>query len=239
VSYCSVLMRARGQIDRTNRMTAINSHLSQPVVSRGPAVIAGATTTIALHGRGRDPNDILGVWQRIGRSDLACLAPAAEGGTWYPASFLANITDNEPRLSFALERIDTLVHELGTRGVHREHIVLAGFSQGACLLSEYVLRNPTKYAALLIFTGGAIGPEGTKWSVNGSFDDTPVLIGGSVQDAFVPLSRMQETARILRTHGANVTELYYGGTAHYVSDDEIHLARRVLEKRWSPDLKLA
>jgi predicted esterase len=211
-------------------MLATNPHLAQPVVWRGGPPRPGATTMIALHGRGRSPADILDVWMSIGRDDLTCLAPAADGGTWYPARFLESLARNEPRLGFALERVEALVRELVGQGIEREHIVLMGFSQGACIVSEYALRNPARYGALLIFTGSAIGPEGTPWVVNGSFDGTPALLGGSAQDSQVPLARMQQTAGLLRAHGADVTELYYSGEGHYVSGDEIHLARQMLAR---------
>jgi len=54
---------------------------------------------------------------------------------------------NEPDLSSALGIVDTLVNEAREKGFSDQQIVFGGFSQGACLASEYVARNATKYAA--------------------------------------------------------------------------------------------
>jgi len=47
---------------------------------------------------------------------------------------------NEPSLTWALERIDQLVAQLEAEGFARDQIFLLGFSQGACLLAEYLSR---------------------------------------------------------------------------------------------------
>lgn len=206
-----------------------NPHLARPVVQWGRPLSSARVATIAVHGRDRDPEDILGVCRRIGRADFAHVAPAAAEGSWYPLGFMMNVTENEPWISHTLERIDRLVGELAAGGFTHDRIVLLGFSQGACSVAEYALRNPRRYGALLVFTGGGLGPPGTRWNAPGDFAGTPVLVSGSEEDAWVPASRMRETAAALRTKGATVTELYYAGRDHVVNDDEIAAARKLLE----------
>src|SRR5882757_2873882 len=93
---------------------------------------------ILVHGRGSSPHDIAGLADVIPGGGLAFLAPAATGGTWYPQRFLAPLERNEPWLSSALNVIDQLVAEALAAGIASERIGLAGFSQGACLVLEYV-----------------------------------------------------------------------------------------------------
>lgn len=205
-----------------------NPHLTQPVVAWGRPLAAAQSAVIALHGRSHHPGDIQAVCARIGLDDFACLAPTAPDNSWYPQVFAAPLEANEPKLSQSLECLDTLVREIGAAGIGRQRIVLLGFSQGACLIAEYALRHPGRYGALVVFTGSAIGPEGTQWNYPGGFAGTPVLVSGGTEDPWIPAHRMRETAALLRGRGARVEEHYYAGAEHVVNDDEIALARTLL-----------
>jgi predicted esterase len=107
--------------------------------------------------------------------------------------------------------------------------VLAGFSQGACLTAEFAIRHPSRFGGVLVFTGGAIGPPGTIWNDQGSFDGTPIFIGCSDRDAHVPEARARETADHCRRLGAEVTLRIYPGMGHVVNEDEIAFARQTLD----------
>ena len=77
--------------------------------------------------------------------------------------------------------------------------------------------------------GGAIGPAGTTWDYGGRFDNTPVFLGCSDQDAHVPESRVRETADVFARMGAEVTLRIYPGMGHLVNDDEITYAQSLLD----------
>ena len=47
------------------------------------------------------------------------------------------------------------------------HLAIVGFSQGACIASEYVLRHPGCCSVLVMFTGGLIGYDIRRWLVSG------------------------------------------------------------------------
>lgn len=181
-----------------------------------------------IHGRGRDTDDILGVARRLDLADVACLAPAAFENSWYPNRFMEPIGKNQPRLNQALERVDTLVDDLLGRKFTSDRIVLLGFSQGACLVSEYAVRHARRYGAVIAFTGGLIGPAGTQWDFPGDFAGTPVFLGSSDIDEWVPESRVQETAGVMQRMGAAVELKIYKGMEHVVNDDEIDKARRMI-----------
>src|SRR4051812_48936374 len=83
------------------------------------------------------------------------VAPAADGGTWYPHRFWDPIDKNEPFLSQALAACDAAVEEARDGGrVGCDNLAIVGFSQGACIASEYVLRHPGCCRVLVMFTGG-------------------------------------------------------------------------------------
>ena len=73
--------------------------------------------------------------------ELAYLAPQAAGNTWYPYSFLTPIEQNEPGISFGLQAIAEMLAQVEAAGIAAEKTIIGGFSQGACLVSEFVARN--------------------------------------------------------------------------------------------------
>ena len=208
-------------------------HEGQPVAEAGVALGQAPAAVIMVHGRNAAPANILDLAARFARPHLTYLAPAAAGGTWYPFSFMADIASNEPGISSGIAVLDALVTRVENAGIPKSRIVLAGFSQGACLTSEFAIRHPARYGGVLVFTGGAIGPPGTTWDPprgsGAKFDGTPVFIGSSDRDAHVPESRARETADVFSRLGADVTLRIYPGMGHVVNDDEIAFAQDLLD----------
>ena len=185
---------------------------------------------IMVHGRGAGPEDILSLAPAIGRPRVACIAPSAAGGTWYPFSFLAPRAQNEPGLSSALDVLESLVVDLMARGIPSQRIVLLGFSQGACLAAEFSIRHPRRYGGLLVLSGGLIGPPGTSWSdVTGPLDGMPVFLGCSDVDGHIPKERVIESEAEFRRLGAHVKRTLYPGMGHLVNADEIAEVQAVLD----------
>src|ERR1700743_3078344 len=166
-----------------------NPHETQGIVSIGTPLADAAGVLILLHGRGGTAEDILGLGEAIAPEKWAMLAPQAAGNSWYPFSFLAPREQNEPYLTSALGRVQAAVDTALAAGVATEKIAIAGFSQGACLATEFVGRNTRRYAALLAFTGGLIGPPGAPIKLTGDLAGTPVLLSSGDPDPRVPWAR--------------------------------------------------
>ncbi len=206
----------------------MNAHLEQRVEHFGTPLEAATLAAIVVHGRAQSPE-----WMRehlvdrLDASGVAFVAPEAADNTWYPGGFMQDFDVNEPSLTWALERIDQLVTQLVAAGVGRERIVLLGFSQGACLLAEYLSRHPARYGGVAILTGGLIGPPGTTWD-GGSLAGTPVVLATSDVDDWVPLARTEETRDVFAARGAEVTWRVYEGMEHIINDDEVRLVGDLL-----------
>ena len=140
---------------------------------------------------------------------------------------MADIASNEPGLSSGLEVLRLLVARVEQAGVPRHRIVLLGFSQGACLTTEFAVRHAARYGGVAVYSGGAIGPPGTRWDESGQFEGTPIFFGCSDRDAHVPEPRVTESAELCARMGAAVTKRIYPGMGHLINDDEI---------RWTQDL---
>lgn len=183
---------------------------------------------ILLHGRGDSAQGILDLARVLPKENMAYLAPQAAGHSWYPYGFMADIEQNEPYLSSALALIETTVQSVVDAGIPTEKLIIGGFSQGACLSSEFIARHPAKYGGLLAFSGGLIGPAGQLPDYAGNLQETPVFMGCSDVDAHIPLARVEETAEILTNLGANVTKWIFPGMGHTINSDEIKEAQGIL-----------
>jgi phospholipase/carboxylesterase len=209
-------------------------HREQPVLTSGRKLSEAAGAVILIHGRGASAEDILGLGREFDHPELAYLAPEAAGNTWYPYSFLAPIQDNEPWLTSALHKVGKMVEDVVNAGIAREKIVIGGFSQGACLASEFVARSAGRFGGLIAFSGGLIGPPGSEFRYAGKLDGTPALFGSGDADAHVPWHRVEESASILAAMGADVLLKRYRGMPHSINGPEIEEARRLLAKVFNP-----
>jgi predicted esterase len=182
---------------------------------------------ILAHGRGATPESILSLAAEL-PDDLgfAFVAPGASASShhprsWYPQSFLAPIEANEPGLSSALAAIGSAVEELGEHGISPSHTILLGFSQGACLVSEFAARNARRWGAVVALTGGLIGDKKAPRDYDGSFEGTPIFLGCSDVDPHVPLWRVNETETVLARMGAEIEKRVYPGLPHTIVRDEL------------------
>lgn len=205
-------------------------HQGQPVITSGRSLENAETAMILVHRRGGRPTDILRLAAEFHRPDMAYLAPQAGGHTWYPYSFLAPIPQNEPGISSGMQVLADLVADIEATGIFAEKIVIGGFSQGACLATEFVARNTRRYGGVFAFSGGLIGPAGTPRDYAGSLNDTPVFIGCSDIDFHIPLARVHETTNVLRDLGGDVEERIYPGMGHTWNQDEIRYVSAMLTR---------
>ena len=206
-------------------------HAGQRVMHAGAPLDTARAVMIMVHGRNAAPENILELTDVLDRPEFAYVGPAAAGGTWYPYSFMAPREQNEPGISSGLAVIESLVTTLLARGFATERIMLLGFSQGACLTSEFSIRHPRRYGGVMALSGGLIGPPGTTWDdVTTSLDGTPVFLGCSDVDPHIPAERVRESEAVFRRLGAAVTRKLYPGMGHIVSGDEIENVQRVMDE---------
>lgn len=203
-------------------------HQGQPVATAGKPLVQAKAAMILVHGRGASADSILDLAQELHHPDYAYLAPQAAGNTWYPFSFLAPIPQNEPGISSGLQAIAELVARAEAADMPAEKIVLAGFSQGACLASEFMARQPRPFGGLLAFSGGVIGPPGTIRNYEGNLAGMPIFIGCSDRDPHFPLQRVEETAVVFESLGARVNKQIYPNMGHTIIQDEFDQAKLIV-----------
>ncbi|HEX5581910.1 MAG TPA: alpha/beta hydrolase [Gemmatimonadaceae bacterium] len=193
-------------------------HGGQPVRTAGTPLARARAAMVMVHGRGATAESILELAPFLATEGVAFLAPQAGGGQWYPYGFMAPIERNEPGVSSGMRAIARVLDDVQAAGIPPERTLLLGFSQGACLATEFAARHARRYGGVACLSGGLIGPDGT-----------PVFLGCSDVDAHIPEPRVRESAEVLRRMGGEVTMRIYPGMAHTINDDEIDEVRRMVE----------
>lgn len=207
-------------------MSLADPHARMPVLTAGAPLAEAHAAVVLVHGRGGSAEDILGFAEVLAQPGVTFLAPQAADDTWYPQRFLAPLAANEPWLSSALARLSGLRESITAAGVADERLLWFGFSQGACLASEFVARNPRRWGGLVAAVGGRIGPPGTPFSDPGDLDRTPVYLGCGDPDPHIPWSRVEESAAAFTRQNAELTLRRYPGFAHAVHPDAVRFAER-------------
>ncbi|MDQ4076846.1 MAG: alpha/beta hydrolase [Chloroflexota bacterium] len=203
-------------------------HQGQPIRVAGVPLEEAEAAAILVHGRGATAQSILTLVPEIAQEGFVYLAPQAANNTWYPNSFLAPIPTNEPGISSGIARLASLVEQAETAGIPAKRVMLIGFSQGACLTTEFVARHARRYGGAAGLSGGLIGPEGTPRDYDGSLDGTPIFLGCSDRDPHIPAKRVRHTQEVLERLGGNVTMRLYPNMAHTINRDEIEQIRTMM-----------
>lgn len=201
---------------------------TENITTGGKDISEAKKVLILVHGRGGNAQDILSLANNLNTVDFALFAPQATNNTWYPYSFLAPPTQNEPGLSSALDNLYRLLEYIKGKGIASENIYFGGFSQGACLTAEFVTRNAEKFGGVVLFTGGLIGDRIYSENYNGNFNGTPIFIGSGNPDAHVPVERVQETQKIMASMNAKVSVAIYNDRPHTISQEEIEKANQLI-----------
>jgi phospholipase/carboxylesterase len=195
------------------------------ILEKGKPLGQAAKALVLLHGRGGSAQDIITLANEFCDDTFYIAAPQATHRTWYPYSFMAPESANEPWISSAVATVKQLIDEI-TQHIPTDKIYLMGFSQGACLTLEVATRYALPYAGVVAFTGGLIGETLVKERYQGDFAGTRVFIGNSDHDPHVPQSRSEDSQLIMEALGAQVQLKIYPNMPHTIIQDEVSEVRK-------------
>jgi phospholipase/carboxylesterase len=183
---------------------------------------------LLIHGRGATADSILGLSSYLNLTDYAILAPQANHNSWYPFGFMASDEGNQVALKESLDTIQNVFSDILEAGISASQIILMGFSQGACLSLEFAARHAQKFGGVVAFTGGLIGEKLDPEKYSGDFQGTPIFIGSSNRDFHVPAQRINDSADLLNSMGAEVTVKLFDDPDHTVRAEEINWVKQKL-----------
>ena len=208
-----------------------NPHQQEQIFFAGAAPQDAHSALILIHGRGASAMDILGLAHEAGVPGVWAIAPQAANATWYHNRCNTPVAGNEPWLTWALARVGEMVALARGEGVPDERIVIAGFSQGACLALEWLARTGTKIGGVLGFSGGLIENGNLPREYESDLLGSHVFVGCSDADFHIPLERVERSAELLGALGAEVEKRIYPGMGHTINRDEIDYLRQFLTRQ--------
>lgn len=194
----------------------------------GPTGPAAKALCVFVHGRGQTPEDMEAhVVARLGVDDIAFVLPRAPKGAWYQARAVDPLTPvARAELATALDHLAAAV--AAARAAYPGlPLLLAGFSQGACLAIEYVSAGLPAPDALAALTGCRVGvaadgrPEAAPRGL-------PVYLSGADADPWIPAAAAGDAIGSLGGQGTVVRADLFPGRPHEVSDAEIAMLRGML-----------
>lgn len=185
-----------------------------------------------VHGRTQSPEFLVELAGRIGLDGILWTLPAAAGNSWYPGKFMEPHCANQPHLADALQTVETQLGSLlQARDEGGPPVVVFGFSQGACLLAEYLLRNEPRVDGAVLHTGGYLGPgRFSDARGGGGLSQVSVELFCADQDPWVPLHRAKETAEEFEQIAASTTLTVYRDSEHHINNDAVRRIRTYLRR---------
>jgi maleylacetate reductase len=205
--------------------------LGELAATNGIALDGARAVVVALHGRSATAESIYTRALDITERDPAVviIAPQAFENSWYDGRYY----ESRAALGEALERAASDVSRVldaVTAKVPAEHVVLMGFSQGACLAAEVFTRRSTRLGGLCAFSGAIIGEPGDDRPPADAVRGTPVLLGASDGDPWVTRQDIERTGALFERAGAAVTTRFVPGNVHAIHDVHRDEARKIIER---------
>jgi phospholipase/carboxylesterase len=193
----------------------------------GATADAARAVCVFLHGRGQTPEEMFAtVLSRVAAPGVRFVLPRAPGGAWYDAKAVAPMNEaTGVQLDAALEAVGAAID--GARAASpRVPLILAGFSQGACLTLEWLMRRGGVDAAAML-TGCRAGAPAEDLP-RGDLHGLPVYASCGDADPWIPLWAFQKAVGEMATSGARVRAEILPGRPHLVSDAECTEVSRFL-----------
>jgi predicted esterase len=115
---------------------------------------------------------------------------------------------------------------LHKKGFTDEQIVLFGHSQGGNLLLEYFMTKPRTFKAVIALRSCLIGKTIAGRPLAKNVPSVPVVLCGGRRDTFIPTQKIEQTAAVIETAGANVIRRNYEA-AHGITRNELIEIRKM------------
>jgi phospholipase/carboxylesterase len=139
---------------------------------------------------------------------------------WYDITALASPGgENAQQVLESAKAVGALVAREATRGVPPEHVVVAGFSQGAAVALHVGTRYPDRLAGIMVLSGYEVRAATREAEASPANRRTPMLFCHGTEDEVVPLAGGR-AAYEAHAAGREAQWREYP-VAHQVSEEEI------------------
>ena len=208
-------------------------HETRFPASHSPTADSDYPTILALHGRGSNEHDLIGLAPYLPQ-DFLWISPRGTF-TLGPNSFewfqITQIGKPDPvRLAYALNTIDSFIDEIiANYPVDTNKLYLLGFSQGSIVSMSYTLSKPKRVAGVIAQSGYIPHESGLQIDETG-IKNKPFLVTHGIQDPLLPVGWARRSRDILQNLETDV-EYYEFNMGHQVSEESLAVINTWLEKQ--------
>jgi len=189
-----------------------------------------AAVVMLLHGAGQTPEEMGAIALGLDIPNVRFVLPRAPAGGWFPKHFLDPVEDNQPQLNEAIAHILSLLETIRGKDVALDRILLGGFAEGACVLSEFLVRYPKSYGGLMILTGGLMDHMAIGKRPGSGLLAVPTYVSGSEIGEEVPVQRIRDTIRTLQAGGALIRSHIFTERPFLISEEEkVEMRKLILQ----------
>jgi len=204
-----------------------------PISSTTHQLNAVHPTILALHGRGSNEQDLIGLAPYLSQ-DLLWISPRGTfelGFNSYEWFQVTQIGKPDPaRLANALHSMDHFIDEIIEHyPVDRNKIYLLGFSQGSIVSMSYALTKPHRVAGVIAQSGYIPHESGLQIDEPG-VKDRPFLLTHGIQDPMLPVEwarRSRDTLQRLETQ----LDYHEFNIGHSVSEESLAVIATWIENQ--------
>ncbi len=183
---------------------------------------------VVVHGRGQTQDDMMAsIVQHLDVPEARFVLPKSKGPGWYAARAIDALTpDSRAELAESLDALALAVEE-GRAGMGMKPTMFVGFSQGACLSVEYLMREGPIFQAAALLTSCRVGHR---------MDDLPITDMGGMpiyascgdNDPWIPATAYHEMLGDLTRAKARLRTDMFPGRGHEVSAVECGVLQGML-----------
>lgn len=191
--------------------------------ARGPV----RAVCLLAHGRGQVPADMVRmVVDHVRVAGVRWVMPVAEGKSWYKAKAVDPLSpETRAQMAGGLAAFDAAL--AAERALNPGiPVVAAGFSQGACMAAEWVLRGAA-VEGLGVFTGCRVGAFDQGEPAR-SLGGLPVYASCGDQDSWIPLAAFMGMCGVFGASGARLRADVLPGRPHDICPNEVAEFARIL-----------
>ena len=208
-------------------------HLTQYPAASHPKPDSGYPTILALHGRGSNEHDLIGLAPYMPK-DFLWISPRGSFSLGPGAYEWFQITQigkpDSTRLANALQTLDTFIDEvIAHYPVDKNKLYLLGFSQGSIVSMSYMLTKPSRTAGV-IAQSGYIPHESGLQVDEANIKGKPFILTHGIQDAMLPVDWARRSRDMLQKLEADL-EYYEFNMGHQVAEESIAVINSWLEKQ--------
>ena len=209
-------------------------HLTHfPASPADPQPASGYPTILALHGRGSNERDLIGLAPYLPQKFL-WISPRGTftlGPNSYEWFQIMQIRKPDPtRLANAIQTLDTFIDEIiANYPVNKSKLYLLGFSQGSIVSMSYTLTKPQKVAGVIAQSGYIPHESGLQIDETG-VKNKPFILTHGVLDPMLPVDWARSSRDTLQKLGVNL-EYHEFNMAHNISEESLAAINAWLEKQ--------